>query len=162
MIRDVHVDDAARITEIYNYYVLNTVITFEEETLSCQQMAARIEQLKDLKLPWIVIEQQGQVAGYAYAGKFRERAAYRYATELSVYLDHQATGAGLGTKLFTELFAQLEKTPVHTVIGGIALPNDASIALHEKFGMEKVAALKQVGFKFDQWVDVGYWQKIIK
>ena len=162
MIRDVEIDDAPRIAEIYNHYILNTIITFEEETLTNQQVASRIEQLKDLKMPWIVTEQQGQVVGYAYAGKFKERAAYRYATEVSVYLDHQATGAGLGTKLFTELFVRLEKTPIHVVIGGIALPNEASIALHEKFGMEKVADFKQVGYKFDRWIDVGYWQKVIK
>ncbi|WP_428243327.1 N-acetyltransferase family protein [Gynuella sp.] len=162
MIRNVTCEDAERIAEIYNHYILNTVITFEEICLTPEEMCQRIIKLEDLNLPWIVIEQDHQVVGYAYAGVFRERAAYRYTAEASVYLDHQVTGGGFGTQLFTELLNRLEQTSIHTLIGGIALPNAASVALHEKFGLKKVAEIPQVGFKFDRWIDVGYWQKIIK
>ncbi|AJQ93283.1 GNAT family N-acetyltransferase [Gynuella sunshinyii] len=162
MIRNVTREDAERIAEIYNHYILNTIITFEEICLTSGEICQRIAKLEDLKLPWIVIEQDQRVVGYAYAGVFRERAAYRYSTEVSVYLDHQVTGGGLGTQLFAELLNRLEQTSMHTVIGGIALPNAASVALHEKFGLRKVAEIQQVGFKFDRWIDVGYWQKIIK
>ena len=90
------------------------------------------------------------------------RCAYRYAVEVTVYLSPNAVSQGLGSRLYTELFAQLRAKSMHVAMGGIALPNPASIALHEKFGMKKVAHFEQVGFKFDQWVDVGYWQIIFK
>jgi phosphinothricin acetyltransferase len=108
-----------------------------------------------------VYEKEGEVVGYAYAGEWKSRCSYRYSVESSVYLKHGLSGEGIGSKLYTELFKLLETTDVHAIIGGIALPNEASVALHEKFGFEKIAHFKEVGYKFEQWVDVGYWEKIL-
>jgi phosphinothricin acetyltransferase len=152
-------NDAAAIARIYNHYIRETVITFEEVDVSGAEMASRVAKTAELSLPWLVAEQDGAVVGYAYAGKWRERSAYRFAVETTVYLDQRVTGRGIGKQLYRELLNRLhEKKSIHTVIGGIAQPNDASIALHEGLGFTKVAHFKEVGFKFGRWVDVAYWQ----
>lgn len=158
MIRPATLQDAEAITSIYNHYVLNTVVTFEEQAVSATEMGERISETASAGLPWLVIEQAGAVVGYAYASKWKGRCAYRFTVEATVYLAPDAGRQGLGTRLYAALFAELKKKSVHVVIGGIALPNAASIALHEKFGLQKVAHFKEVGFKFERWVDVGYWQ----
>ena len=158
MIREVLVSDAAAIASIYNYYILHTVITFEEQVVAVDDMAERIRQSKSSGLPWLVAKEGDEVIGYAYASKWKGRCAYRFAVEVTVYLSVKATANGWGTKLYEALFAALKQGAFHTVIGGIALPNEASIALHEKFGMQQVAHFKEVGFKFEEWIDVGYWQ----
>ena len=112
-------------------------------------------------LPWIVIEDEGQVVGYAYASRWKSRCAYRYSVETTVYLSNAATGKGFGSLLYEHLIAELRQRSIHSLIGGIALPNAASVSLHEKFGFEKVAHFKEVGWKFNQWIDVGYWELII-
>ena len=89
------------------------------------------------------------------------RAAYRFSTEVTVYLDHEHVGKGVGSQLYAALFPQLRAQGVHAVLGGIALPNAASVALHERCGLEKVAHLREVGFKFGRWIDVGYWQRML-
>ena len=98
------------------------------------------------------------MVGYAYATKWKERSAYRFSAEVSVYLSNQVQGRGLGASLYETLFSKLKEGGINTVIGGITLPNPASVALHEKMGMKKVAHFENVGFKFNQWQDVGYWQ----
>jgi phosphinothricin acetyltransferase len=150
--------DAAPIAGIYNHYIRESVITFEESDVSTAEMANRIVKLTELSLPWLVAEHGDQIVGYAYASKWKERSAYRFAVESSVYLDHRITGKGVGKQLYRELLDRLRKLSVHTAIGGIALPNAASVALHEGMGFTKVAHFKEVGFKFDRWVDVAYWQ----
>ena len=158
MIRNAELDDAKFIAEIYNYYIQNTIVTFEEELVTASSVSERIGELKALNLPWLVAEDKGEVVGYAYASKWGGRCAYRHSVEATVYLNHNLQSKGWGTKLYSALFETLKERSVHVVIGGISLPNDASVALHEKFGMEKVAHFKEVGFKFGEWVDVGYWQ----
>jgi len=158
MIRPVANADLEMIAKIYNHYVLNTVITFEEQLVTAREMEESVEEVSSAGLPWLVAEVSNQVVGYAYAGIWKGRCAYRYSVESSVYLDPKATGRGFGSKLYEALFTILREKSIHTVIGGIALPNPKSIALHEKFGMQKVAHFKEVGFKFNRWVDVGYWQ----
>jgi L-amino acid N-acyltransferase YncA len=158
LIRPAVLSDTEAIVRIYNHYILNTVVTFEEQAVSVIEMAERMKAVEAASLPWLVAECADQVVGYAYAGKWHGRSAYRYSVECTVYLDPAATGQGLGTELYNALFAILRCKPVHTVIGCIALPNEASIALHEKFGLKKVAHFKEVGFKFNRWIDVGYWQ----
>jgi L-amino acid N-acyltransferase YncA len=161
MIRPAAASDAEVIAQIYNHYILHTVVTFEEVVVTAGEMAKRIKTVQDNSLPWLVYELDGQVVGYAYAGTWNARSAYRFAVECTVYLDHAATKRGLGTALYDVLFAVLRSKKLHTVIGGIALPNAASVALHEKFGMTKAAHFKAVGFKFEQWIDVGYWQVML-
>lgn len=158
MIRCATADDASEIANIYNYYVANTAVTFEEDPVSIDEMSERIQETLCLGLPWLVAENNGEIQGYAYGSKWKGRCAYRYSVEVTVYLSNLATSQGWGSQLYQQLFKQLKQISVHTAIGGIALPNDASVALHEKFGMKKVAHFEEVGFKFNQWVDVGYWQ----
>ncbi len=160
MIRKATTTDAEQICNIYNYYIENTVISFEEAPVSIQQMQKRIKTISEA-FPWIVFEVDQQILGYAYATLWKERSAYRYSVESTVYLSPQAVGQSLGTQLYKHLISQLKQTEIHSVIACIALPNMASIALHEKIGYKKVAHFKQVGRKFDQWIDVGFWELII-
>jgi L-amino acid N-acyltransferase YncA len=110
--------------------------------------------------PWIVAESEGRIVGYAYATQWRERRAYRFSVESTVYLASDAIGAGIGSALYASLLDRLQQLDVRCVIGGIALPNSASVALHEKLGFVKVAQFEKVGWKQDRWIDVGYWQKV--
>ena len=157
-IREANADDASAIVSIYNHFILNTTISFEESVVSESEMAQRIADVQAAGLPWLVIEVGQVVVGYAYATKWRVRHAYRYSVESSVYLHPSKSGQGIGTALYTALIEKLCNGGCHLVIGGIALPNAGSVALHEKLGFEKVAQFKEVGFKFDRWIDVGYWQ----
>lgn len=157
-LRDATVGDAAAIAAIYNHYVESTVISFEEAPVAADTMAARIADVQQGDLPWLVALVDGKVAGYAYAAKWRVRAAYRFSVESSVYIDKDSAGLGLGTQLYTALIERLRLAGRHLVIGGIALPNDASVALHEKMGYKKVALFSEVGLKFGRWIDVGYWE----
>jgi len=158
MIRTAIIEDAPQLAEIYNHYIAETVVTFEERPVSDVDMAARVEATAAERLPWIVAEQDNKILGYAYASKWKGRCAYRYSVESTVYLDPNQVAKGLGSELYRALISALQHSGYHVVMGGISLPNSASIALHEKFGFEKVAHFKEVGHKFDQWVDVGYWQ----
>lgn len=162
MIRAAQLHDIAAMLAIYNYYILHSPATFEEEPLAEDAMAARLGAVRELGLPWLVAERDGELIGYAYANRWRERVAYRFSVESTVYLAPGAGGEGWGSRLYAELFEQLEQLGVHAVIGGITLPNDASVALHEKMGMAKVAEFPEVGFKQGRWLDVGYWQKNFK
>ena len=157
-IRDASVDDAEAIASIYNHFVLTTSISFEEAEVSSIEMAGRIADVQAAGLPWLVAEMGGTVAGYAYATKWRVRHAYRFSAESSVYLAPASAGKGIGSTLYRALLDRLRDGGYHLAIGGIALPNAASIALHEKLGFEKVAQFREVGFKFGSWTDVGYWQ----
>jgi len=160
-IRTATADDADRIAEIYNHYIANTVVTFEEEPVAGDEMRRRMADVTASSLPWLVAEQAGRIVGYAYATKWKARSAYRFSVETTVYLADGLAKQGLGSRLYHELFRLLKAQGIHTAIGGIALPNDASVALHEKFGMRKVAHFEQVGFKFGKWVDVGYWERFL-
>ncbi|MDQ8184666.1 N-acetyltransferase family protein [Pelagicoccus sp. SDUM812002] len=150
--------DRDRIAEIYNHYIKNTVITFEEELVDGTEIATRLAKVFKADLPWLVAEENDKVLGYAYASPWHARSAYRHTVEVSVYLDHQTTGRGVGSALYERLFERLRKKDIHVVIGGLTLPNPASEALHQKFGMRKVAHYQEVGHKFSKWLDVGYWQ----
>lgn len=153
--------DAEAIARIYNYYVRHTVITFEEEPVATQTMAARVMEVQNASLPWLVAELEGTVVGYAYASKWKLRSAYRYAVETTIYLEHGCEGRGIGRGLYAELLSGLRSRGLHVAIGGAALPNDASAALHERLGFEHVATFRQVGFKHGSWVDVAYWQLLL-
>ena len=157
MIRHATAADAAQICDIYNWYIENTWITFEEILLAPEQMAARIAAAGPHR-PWLVFESEGRIQGYAYAGEWKSRTAYRYTVETTIYLDRNCQRGGLGRQLYIRLIEVLRQTPVHSLIAGIALPNTASVGLHEAMGFTKVAHFPEVGFKFRQWIDVGYWQ----
>jgi len=157
-VRDASAADAAAITAIYNHYILNTAISFEEEAVTEAIMAGRIADVQDGALPWLVAVVDGEVAAYAYATRWRVRAAYRFSVESSVYTAPGRARAGLGKALYEELLERLRTAGIHLVIGGIALPNEASVGLHEAMGYVKAAHFAEVGLKFGRWIDVGYWQ----
>ena len=161
MIRSALPADSEAIARIYNYYVLNTMSTFEEQAVTPQVIAERVNETFAASLPWLVAESSSRIVGYAYASMWKDRAAYRYSVESTVYVDPAAMGVGFGSDLYASLLDDLRQQKVHVVIGGIALPNEASVRLHEKFGFRKVAHLEEVGYKFGKWVDVGYWQSTL-
>jgi len=161
MLRSATFSDAPVIAQIYNHYIANTVITFEEELVSADEMTQRIAEISSAGMPWLVCQENERVIGFAYASKWKSRCAYRHSVETSIYLRNDATGRGLGHTLYKGLITDLKKQGYHSIIGGAALPNPASIALHEKLGFVKVAHFKEVGRKFDQWIDVGYWELIL-
>ncbi|MGB9108442.1 MAG: arsinothricin resistance N-acetyltransferase ArsN1 family B [Telluria sp.] len=156
-LRDASAADATAIAAIYNHYVATTVISMENDPVSATDMAERVKAIQDAGLPWLVLVEDGRLCGYAYASQWRARPGYRHAVESSVYVDHDLRGRGHGLSLYRALLAQLAGR-FHSVIGGIALPNAASIALHERLGFRQVACFHEVGHKFGGWVDVGYWQ----
>jgi len=160
MIRSATPADADAICAIYNHYVRNTVVTFEEVPVEAAEMQQRIADVQAL-FPWLVAEENGRLIGYAYAARWRVRSAYRYSVESTVYLAPDLGGRGWGTRLYRDLLGRLETAGVHAVMGGIALPNVASVALHEKLGFRKVAHFEAVGWKEQRWIDVGYWQRML-
>lgn len=148
------------VCSIYNHYVLNTWVTFEEEAVSEREMRVRIKDAS-ASLPWLVLEERDEVVGYAYATRWKSRSAYRYSVESTVYLRQDVVGRGFGRQLYDRLIAEVRAAGMHLVIGGIALPNQASQRLHEKMGFKKVAHFEQVGWKLNRWIDVGYWELIL-
>lgn len=157
-VRSAEARDAAAIAAIYNHYVRDTLVTFEEAAVSPAAMADRLAETAAARLPWLVAELDGAVAGYAHASKWKGRCAYRYSVETTVYLEDGLQGRGLGTTLYRDLLPRLRDGGMHAALAGIALPNPASVALHEKLGFVHAGTFRQVGFKQDRWVDVGYWQ----
>jgi len=152
-------DDAAQIAEIYNHYILTSVITFEESPVTGSEMSSRIAEVQSISFPWLVVEKNGIVVGFAYGNKWKARAAYKFSSEVTVYVHSGLGASGLGSALYERLFPILKSLGLHTAIGGIALPNEASVRLHEKLGFRKVAHFEEVGFKHNRWVDVAYWQR---
>jgi L-amino acid N-acyltransferase YncA len=161
IIREAISADAPGICTIYNYYVESTIITFEEQPVLIHEMEARIQEITNVSLPWLVCVEDGAIIGYAYASKWKGRCAYRFSVEGTVYLKQGFFGRGIGSALYSQVIARLREQSMHCIVGGIALPNQASIALHEKLGFKKVAHFTEVGWKFNQWIDVGYWELIL-
>jgi phosphinothricin acetyltransferase len=160
MIRPVKPCDAVSITHIYNYYIKNSVITFEEIPLSIHEMEVRILKIS-AQYPWLVWEEPDDITGYAYVNTWKDKSAYRYAVELSIYVRHEFQRKGIGRELLSRLLEEVRKTSIHALVSGITLPNEASVALHEKFGFKKIACFKEIGFKSDKWQNVGYWELIL-
>lgn len=158
--RDARPEDAEAICAIYNPYIQDTCVSFEESAVPPEEMRRRISAHGD-RYPWLVMEEDGAVVAYAYAAPWRQRQAYRYSVECSVYVASRAQRRGHGRRLYAVLFERLRAAGMHSVIAGIALPNEASVALHESMGMTQAARFVEVGRKFDQWVDVGYWQRVL-
>ncbi len=158
--RIVQPSDAASILEIYMPYILNTAVTFETEIPSINSFEERIKHYTE-KWPWIVYEVDGTIAGYAYATKHRERLAYQWCVESSVYIRDEFQRKGFATKLYNALFEVLRLQGFINVYAGIALPNDRSIAFHEQFGFTNFVYYNNVGHKLGEWRTVGWWQKQI-
>ncbi|HEM3463438.1 TPA: N-acetyltransferase [Streptococcus suis] len=157
-IRSARIEDAADLVAIYAPYVEKTAITFETEVPTVEAFASRIEKTLE-KFPYLVAVEEGALVGYAYASTYYARAAYDWTVELSVYIQQDARGKGIGSLLYDALEEELTVRGFKNFLACIALPNPASIALHEKRGYEQVAHFKKVGYKFDTWHDIVWLQK---
>lgn len=157
IIRNVALDDAAQIAEIYNYYILQTHHTFETAALSADEMRQRIVDNGE-DYPYLVAEVDGEIQGYLYATQFKLRQAYKHSVEVSIYVKQDVKQKGIGSALYEKFFALMKESNIHAMIAGIALPNDASVRFHERLGYEKVAHFREVGYKLGRWVDVGFWE----
>lgn len=161
MIRDVALTDAKRIAEIYNYYIEETIVTFEYDRVSEEDIKSRIRKIAAKGFPFFVYEEDGIVIGYAYLNNWRERVAYDITLETSVYLDRNIIGKGLGSILYQELIDRARKISIHSLIGVISLPNETSQKLHRKFGFELIGNFRESGVKFNKLIDVEFWQLIL-
>lgn len=150
--------DAGSLAAIYNPYVTHTFITFEERPVDVGEMKRRIVDVSREGV-WLVAESQGRTEGYAYARPWHARSAYRHSVESTIYLHPDAMGHGLGTRLYQALLDELASRSVRRVVGVIALPNAASVALHERLGFEPAGRLPELGRKLGRWIDVGYWSR---
>lgn len=153
MIRAVRVEDAASIASIYNEYVLHSVITFDMEAVSVEEMARKIASLSAC-YPYWVYEEKDQVVGFCYAHPWKEKAAYQYTWETTIYLASEAKGKGLGRLLMERLIADCRARGCQALIACITAGNEVSNRLHERLGFEQVSHFKQVGAKFGQRLDV--------
>ncbi len=149
--------DAAACAAIYAPHVEHSAVSFEEVAPDAAAMAVRIEATQATH-PWLVAVDGGGVRGFAYGCRHRERAAYRWAADVSVYVDAEARRAGVGRALYAELLDRLRAAGLHTACAGITLPNPASVSLHESFGFEPVGVYRRIGWKEGAWRDVGWWQ----
>jgi phosphinothricin acetyltransferase len=157
-IRDAGPRDAGRCAEIYAPYVLDTAVSFETEPPSAAEMAQRIAAAQDAHA-WLVCEHAGEVIGYAYGGPFMARAAYRWSTAVSVYLEPGRRRTGAGRALYEALFERLAARGFRTALAGITLPNDASVGLHRALGFRPVGVYRAVGWKAGAWHDVEWSQR---
>lgn len=149
--------DASAISKIYNHYIRESVVTFELEEIDSHEMQRRMTSTM-ADYPWLTLKVDGELLGYAYATKWRERVAYQSTAETAIYLHKDAIGKGYGKPLYEALIKEMTERKFHVLMGVIALPNRESSALHERLGFKKAAHFNEVGYKFDRWVDVGYWQ----
>ncbi|HEX7857440.1 MAG TPA: GNAT family N-acetyltransferase [Sphingobium sp.] len=162
ILRRARPEDGADMAAIYAPYVRDTLITFETEAPDATEMARRITYRTGSNLPWIVAQgADGTMLGYAYAGHFHVRHAYRFTVEPSVYLTEAARGRGVGRQLYERLFTILSEQGFRQAVALIALPNPASVTLHERFGFRHTGTHERVGHKLGGWIDVGLYQRAV-
>jgi phosphinothricin acetyltransferase len=157
VIRLATANDFAAIAAITNHYIRTTAIHFAYEDVAADELRALWRQHEAI-YPWLVAETGRAVVGYAKSGSFRARTAYLWTTETGIYLAPEQRGRGLGRQLYSRLLDVLRAQGFHSVIGGIALPNDTSVRLHERLGFVPCGTVQRAGRKFDRWHDVGFWQ----
>jgi L-amino acid N-acyltransferase YncA len=156
MIRLANQDDAPQIAAIYRPFCEENCISFETEAPGAAEIASRIEKINS-RFPWLVEDVDGVIAGYAYASPHRERAAYRWVVEVTVYIHEEYLGKGVGRALYLELFKRLRAQGLFKAYAGILVPNPASQAFHESMGFALVGVYQKVGYKLGAWRDVGWW-----
>jgi phosphinothricin acetyltransferase len=159
-IRAATIDDAVAIQRIYAPIVLETAISFEEVPPTVEEIAARIASTLN-RHPYLVAVSGGDVCGYVYASAHAEREAYRHSVNTTVYIAPEVRGTGVGRALYAVLLPELARRRFHAAFAGIALPNPASVGLHESIGFEPVGIYREVGLKFGRWHDVGWWQRLL-
>ena len=156
MIRLAEKRDAPEIAAIYRPFCEESCVSFETEAPDAAEIAARVEKIRR-RHPWLVFESAGKVAGYAYASPHRERAAYRWVVEVTVYVHAGHRGRGIGRSLYAELFSRLREQGYYKAYAGILVPNPESQAFHEAMGFELVGIYRRIGYKLGAWRDVGWW-----
>lgn len=159
IIRKVEKRDAPTIREIYAPYVVDTSITFETEIPSIEEFYRRIE--VNSRYSWNVAEHESDVVGFSYASQYRERAAYQWCCEVSIYVLKNFQERGIGARLYTKLFEELKNKGMVRAYGVITLPNETSVGFHESLGFTYFGTFKNVGFKLGKWHDVGWWEKAL-
>lgn len=161
-IRHATTDDAPAVAAIYNHAILHTIASFWTEPRPDAELAREIAQADESTYPWLVAEEEDaagtQVIGSAWSKRWNPRTAYDITCEVSIYIAPAAQGQGVGKALYTDLFSRLKAIGYKHIIGGISLPNEASVRLHESMGMKRVALFPGIGEKFGRAIDVGYWQ----
>jgi len=160
LVRDATTSDAGACAAVYTPYVLGTAISFELEPPSAAEMARRIAAAQE-RHAWVVLEDAGRVAGYAYGGPYKERAAYRWSCEVSVYLEQGRRRGGAGRALYQALFDRLAARGYRTAVAGMTLPNAASEGLHRALGFEPVGVWRRIGWKDGAWHDVAWVQRAL-
>ena len=167
MIREASIHDAARLVEIYGYYVRETAISFEYEVPSVEEFQRRMERIK-ARYPYLVLEAEGTVVGYAYAGPFKARAAYDWSCELSIYLDRDRRGRGFGRALYTALEERLKAQGIQNLYACIAYPDEAdeylttnSADFHEHMGYRRAGLFRQCAYKFGRWYNMIWMEKMV-
>ncbi|HYE83895.1 MAG TPA: arsinothricin resistance N-acetyltransferase ArsN1 family B [Clostridia bacterium] len=161
MLRFAKLQDAEQFCDIYAPYVLSTSISFETAVPSKDDMERRIEKIT-VDNPWLVFEDEKCIMGYAYASRHRERAAYRWSVDTSIYIRQDERGKGIGKELYNALLSILKLQGYYNAYAGICLPNEASVGIHEYLGFKKIAHYNKVGYKLGQWHDVGWWELLLK
>jgi phosphinothricin acetyltransferase len=163
VVRDFCTADIEELTALYNYYILKTTITFDLQPYTVQQRQAMwmSHYAHSGRYRLLVAERDGQLVGYATSSRLRVKAAYDTSVETSLYLVAEAQGCGIGSQLYGSLFDALRQEDVHRAYAGITLPNEASMAIHRKFGFEQVGLFREVGRKFDRYWDVVWLEKAL-
>lgn len=161
MIRKAKLSDAKAIVDIYNYYIKETTVTFEIDELTSEDMAKRIEKTFENGYPFIVYEEDGEIIGYAYVRKWRERASYRNTLETSVYVNKDMKKHGIGKQLYKELINECQNIGAHVLIGVLSDTNIASKKFHKGIGFEKTGHFKEVANKFNRFIDVEFWSLML-
>lgn len=152
-VRNVRVEDAADIAEIYNYYIEKTTVTFETMEVSADEMSERLQQIS-ANYPYLVYEDEGKVVGYCYAHQWKEKAAYQFTAEVTVYVAPQRRNGGIGRELMQHLLRECKAAGLHSLIACITVPNDESVRFHQNFGFRQASYFHQVGRKFGEWIDI--------
>lgn len=160
-VRDAAAEDAEAIAAIYAPFVTDTAVSFETEPPNAADMAERIDSAQRAHA-WLVAEKDGQLVGYSYGTTHRDRTAYRYSVEISVYVEGESHRQGIGMRLYQDLFERLASLGYFNAYVGITLPNEPSLAFHQAAGFRPVGVFKSIGFKFNSWHDVAWLQRKLK
>ncbi|GAB6392535.1 MAG: GNAT family N-acetyltransferase [Treponematales bacterium] len=159
MVREARAADAGEIAGIYNFFVERTAVSFEETAVTAPEVAARMDGADGY--PWLVWEEAGAAAGFACLRRWQQRAAYRRAAEVAVYVRRGRERRGIGSALLARLLEEARRRDIHALVSVITVPNAGSVALHEKFGFRQAGCLREIGWKLGRWRDVGYWELLL-